>query len=369
MPQPVFIFFPRVERFYNFLIVAIVVACTGSIFFDTHQFAKSDWVRLIFVYIFFDHTHTVLTPYLLATTPEGRSYIVDNFRRKSTFVKGLFALIAILIMYKFMKNYHPLVFRPAVEVFGFLLFILWAQHAFKQTYGLSLLYNRLVSQQLSREAAVELSRYEIIEKRLFQIYVSLGVAERSFSYMHWSRSIEPLFVALIFITVCAIYVLISRYPGGPIWNTKKIYLARLWLLPLAFFSPLGAIALAIVHGMDYALIGMRMTSRSKSNFRGRITALLPVLGWVFVIPSFIINDGAAASRIFGSFSVWPDWLILTLSGFAFLLGYSHYLTDGFIFRLGSKDSRENFGPLLGLGQLSKSEHNRKLLETKLPKAI
>ena len=274
-------------------------------------------------------------------------------RRRWIICIGLvMSLIAwkISVLMKF--ELHPLAAKIGMASLAFL----WAKHALGQTVGINLLYNCAAKTQCTPPERSALAVFEKRERILLGTFVMVGVATRLNSHMKFypiTRLADAAITLVLLFLALTIIALSFRF-SGPAFRRKRIFLLRLLLYPMIFWSPLAAVALNAIHGTEYLMLSSTMAWRSRSPWARALPFILPLLGFVLILPAFTAMFQGAAIRMFGTTGLIPRRYLVPMILFFFTLENLHYYFDSFLYRMRDPAVRKNILPLLVPGSGIKS---------------
>lgn len=162
----------------------------------------------------------------------------------------------------------------------------------------------------------------------------------SHNQLSWPAAILSLICVLLLQRgALAIHSDVSRW--------KRIYLCRLFYVPLMYFSLPAAVAITALHGIEYFFIAREMTRRSEQNIRRG--------GHLFLCITIPLTIGLLLTMPYGSGLSWWIWgtkaynhsaLIAGLAALGGGLTLTHYYLDWRLFRFRDEAQRRFIAPLL-----------------------
>ncbi len=338
------------DRFENFALIVPLLGLVACLICFIHggrsAFTDRSLLKSINQFVFLTAAHATLTYLTLATLPEARELLLASFRSKRTWVVIALTLLVALPLLKFARQAGVL---TVWSTFALLLFLkaLWGQHAARQMYGISCIYNRNASLNLDSSAWSKITGRLRLEKIIFQLLTALIIIrEVGVLFFHLNRLLwyEALSVAML-IPVFAILYLALTCRGKQWWN-KKVYLCRLLLFPLAGISPIAILSADASHSTEYLFLTVKMFRRSKTARKTLYLWCIPIL-WISYAFFYLIYLNAPLARsIFGNYHTWPHNSLEAIVLRAFTADYLHYFLDGVIFRMKDPLVRTHIGPLL-----------------------
>jgi len=347
--QPGAIFTPSMEWF-NVLLPIIFIAAglfeaSGIIKIDS---SEHRWITFMASYLFANVTHVFVTFFLLFALPEGRQLL----RPRSihfyhwTWVAVVFGFA--LAVYHLAPRWGftiPAKFELIVLV---LLTFLGIYHNIKQTFGFSLIYNKLISAELNNEDKKGLLQFEKKERSYFSFFTIIAIfpaVAYAVPALNPPKNVWPYLFAATLLFLAPLLWTIFSYPF-PEAKMKKWYSLRLLLRPLVYFSPAALAGILAIHGIEYCFLAMQMSKRSRSKIASSLWVFVPLICLISLIPFATIYSPEHSTQLFGRVAeLTPSWK-MSLATMGFVALYLHYYIDSQIFRFSSEDVRSEFGPLV-----------------------
>jgi hypothetical protein len=304
----------------------------------------------ITAYLFFDSTHVLFTFIFLFTLPEAKNLFRDSLKSRRTWIFTSLFLCVFLPLFFVLKR-HNFIGPWAVDILFTIPLFLFARHSIRQIFGISMLYNVQAQYFLDRSERERIASVEKRERKLLGFFVAAWVLyvfckQTSLKVFHLESI--PLYAALFLLGI--FFCMLTQY-RGVLWRNKKIYLVRLLLFPLAFFSPLGMMGVAAVHGTEYLFVVWNLISKSVIGRKRLLMSLLPITATLILAPR-VLQDFSETDFYTAKF--YENWSHLSkeiIFVVYMTVQYLHYYVDGLLFRLKDPLVQKHMGPLLGIKKL------------------
>lgn len=293
--------------------------------------------------------HTGLTWGFLSSTPEGRLWLRDKGRAG---ILTHLAIVAIVIfsvtLAIFLVPQEPFA-SQALKSFLFLDWVLVYHHSIVQTQGLSFAYDfklnpdpklgsRINSihdkQKLGFHALILLSCWPAL-----QYIFEFPVMESP--WQKWTGAMLA-FLAVAWIVYFSMKLSSER-------RARFIFLSRLMLFPLGFFSFFAAVGYRALHAVEYILLYRKMVRHSRRNLTRLARFATPLSVFYFVCASlltlFTLRPGEGIGAWFLESGPLPVWFKI-LAALSITRLYMHYYLDRLLFRMRDPVSANRIGRLL-----------------------
>lgn len=308
-----------------FLTISVVYIFLNFNFLHTYEY------YLVFSrkFIFLNATHTILTIVYMFLFLEGKNFIKRFWANKKSKVYMLLFVLYLCLSYPmimFLQNNYIKFFLLLLPNFFYF------RHNVKQIMGISLLYSLKAKTILNNETLNNLKTITKRERQLMTILTSLIVATLLF-LAYPSPPDSNVIVIFLILQVLIISILFWHIlkNKGKIWRNKKLYLLRLYLLPLSLVSPLAVVGCGAAHGTEYFALLHKMSQKSKTRFLLSPIVILIGASTIWGILMLFTVDIGIVPNIFleKNYQDEPNKFF----GFIFFLNANfHYFMDSFLFR-------------------------------------
>lgn len=290
--------------------------------------------------------HTGLSWLLLTMLPEGRGLLES----KNFSLSRLLVISSVLFL--FLAGLFCLppasIHKPIITAFFFFDWCYVYHHSIAQTMGLSFVYSYRLNSDPNLRSKIE--RTHRNQKRA---YILLYL----FSIMPGINYIlgVPFFGTIPFrifgflitlLLVLYIYYTNSKLPFDQ--RNKMVFLTRLFLFPLSFFSIIAAVGYRALHGIEYVFIYRKLFANSKGPRPPRgvfAFTSLALFGTMSAIALFSMNAADGVGMYFIVGDSLPTWFRL-LCAAATTRSYMHFYLDRLMFRMRDSAVSEWIRPLI-----------------------
>lgn len=338
------IFKPIDERI-NLWVPILFLALIGvEVFFSKQLFSFSFLLESFIVdIVFLNITHNAFTYAIIVALPEMRPWVqnqgrgqVKSFWWRIAFLNVGLAIIFFLL-FSFSKNefYARALFYLVTIVFP-------VHHALSQSFGLSLIYNKKISEDVR---VVELQERRF--SRIFLVLVLIAVIIVTGFIGRFITIADPLaktawlmIRTLVFISSFSLLTVMLFYPKK-IRRFKLFFSLRYMVWAFSIFSPIAIAGTKVIHGLEYAFVTRKMISKSRASTKAWLKIAIAMSILVLILAYFRFSVLVSYPQE----KEMPFWFYL-MASVSFAFTYSHYYLDRQLFRMRKPINRQTVGQLL-----------------------
>ncbi len=311
--------------------------------------------RFISSVLFFDTIHIFFTFVFLGSFPEGKQWIEQTrFANEKKF--WAFTLLSIFTMTVLSAAFYisfRTQFPSQTWIVQFVFVFASVIHRLFQARGLAGLYEHEVESDWSANNSGSMRKY-LYRALILMVIASALIRSPTDSTHHVIHThpsdIHFFMLGFMYLIVALIFWEASRDRKTWSGSFKAIFLLRLLLVPLSFFSLAALLSLGAIHGIEYILLlnKLRRNSSIEADSKKTFQRLLLVTtsvgalltsAYLFLTPTFF--GLIAASLIAG-------------------VAHAHFVCERFLFRMRNQKTRDIIGPLV-VSRLSQNRLDAKIM--------
>lgn len=346
------------DRFFLFMpfyLIALLALFVKIFDLNFSSFSQRQATSLIIDIFFLGTLHNFLTFWVLLRSPRARQWIHEYGQKNFLTFGGHILMISLALFFVFGIYHGLLVFDqktirlPVQLTVDILSRVISTHHSLWQIMGISILMAHQRRRQ-GNESDQTFAKYGKREKNLFRIFFGVSaisiLAIESIKAFHLSQyySLEK---PISLVTTCALFLIgslmVLNAKCGATWDrTRVIYLLRVFIWALLFWSPYAYFLAAAIHGLEYGFVCRKMVNNDEISGRIQLVSTLIIVllfGAIFRAGRF---EGSVAAAQGASIPV----IILALHSLAYVGQYLHTHIDNLMFAMRNKETREFSGYLL-----------------------
>jgi hypothetical protein len=294
------------------------------------------WLRFISGTLFLNVVHNAFSLFLVLFVPELRELTALKANQEGPLFLGRFAALFLAsFLFYFVALSASSNFVQALSLGGFLA--LNIHHGQKQTYGISLMYDK---GQPSAPYGLEKNLH-----RAQVIFLVLGVMILRYAPWVNESGLGRAFLGAMFLLCPLSLMAISMRRPDAGRSNRTIYLSRLLIQALQVFSPWMAFVPSFTHGVEYLFVVRHISQRSR--FRVSVAACIFLFASsAFLIILYVPNPTHGLHWIVNARTGYPETLLNLMVSVSLAFTLLHYYFDRVYFRMADPLVRNHMAPLL-----------------------
>lgn len=342
--KPVRIFKP-VDEWINLALPIIFVALAVLEIVFSQTFLSSGFMFESFIVdiLFLNITHNAFTYAMILGLPELGPWVKNQGGGSSKKFWLKLAALNVVLCIGFFLIFFLGWKETYLRMFFFLITIVFPiHHALSQSFGLSLVYNKKISEDVK---AIE-NKERVISK-IFLLFILIGVLFVTLLIGKVITTQDPLVKILWIVARAGAFFLAFTLILNMFFYPEKLralkatFSLRYIVWAFSIFSPIAVAGTKIIHGVEYAFVTRKMISNSRAQHFTWLKIGLILSSIVIVLAYFRFRVLIS----YQSADALPIWLYILASA-SFALTYSHYYLDRNLFQMRYKINRESAGQLL-----------------------
>ena len=297
--------------------------------------------RFISNVLFFDTIHIFFTFVFLWSFPEGKKWIEQTrlATRKGFWAFILFSVFVLTVCFSGFLIFFQTQFPDQTWVLEFIFIFASVVHRLFQTRGLAGLYEHELGPEQAFQNLGNLRKY--LYRALIVMVIASALIRSPDDNSHYVIHTSPtdihfFLIGCMYLAIALIFWEASRDIKTWRMSFKAIFLFRLLLVPLSFFSLAALLSLGAIHGVEHVLLLNKLRRNS-----------LIGISSVKMYRRLLLIASAAGALLTSAYVLFPPTFFgLIAASFIAGVAHAHFVCERFLFRMRNRETRDLIGPLI-----------------------